>query len=109
MNKDRSNILLIVIVLFSVLGITPITIASTFKYPHAENIIPGNSKSSIQVYSMTVNRHGRILKTSVGTFYLGRSGDAIHQVSGRKRYGYWHSNGERIRIYIADDIYTFYL
>ncbi len=57
----------------------------------------------ITVYSITKNQHGRILKTSVGTFYLGKSEDAIHEVSGRKSYGYW-----KVRYCWHDDACPYY-
>lgn len=64
---------------------------------------------SIQIYSTSFNQHGGIVNTSVGKFYLGKSGDAIHEVSGYKRYGFWESNNSVVIIHIAEDVYRFYL
>ncbi len=43
----------------------------------------------ITVYSITRNRHGRIIRTSVGTFYLGKSKDVAYETGQGKIYGYW--------------------
>ncbi len=49
------------------------------------------------------------MRTSVGTFYVGRSGDAIHQAGGRKRYGYWEEINGTTYIYIGGNVYSFRL
>ncbi len=62
----------------------------------------------ISVYSLTYNRHGRVAKTSVGTFYIGKSGDVILRASsGRKFYGYWEQKSSTTYVYIGDDVYYF--
>jgi hypothetical protein len=62
---------------------------------------------TVQVYSITSNPSGRVVKTSIGVFYIGKSGDAIHEASGRKRYGYWEQNGSVVVVYIEREIYAF--
>ncbi|WP_330203377.1 hypothetical protein [Cyanobacterium sp. Dongsha4] len=61
------------------------------------------------LYNITYNKHGRVLNTSEGTFYVGRSGDAIRSVSGKKIYGYWKESNGLLSIYIGDRIYNFNL
>ena len=67
----------------------------------------------ITVYSVTQNRHGRIIRTSVGKFYLGKSEDAIYEGSGRKIYGYWEEKcgfvGDPCNDYIYLGNRTYYL
>lgn len=63
----------------------------------------------ITIYSWNYNRHGRIVRTSVGTFYIGKSGDAILKSGGHKHYGYWESRGGTIYVYIGTTTYYFNL
>jgi hypothetical protein len=65
--------------------------------------------NSVNIYSVSYNQHGRVVRTSVGTFYVGRSGDAIHQAGGRRRYGYWNESNGITYIYIGDNVYSFQL
>ncbi|MDV3002486.1 MAG: hypothetical protein N5P05_004141 (plasmid) [Chroococcopsis gigantea SAG 12.99] len=62
-----------------------------------------------RVFSITSNANGRILRTSEGIFYIGRSGDAIRDVNGYKRYGYWEQEGSTLKVYIDDMMYEFQL
>ena len=66
----------------------------------------------ITVYSVTRNRHGRIVRTSVGTFYLGKSEDVVYETSRGKIYGYWEyrSSGSALEpdynyIYLGNRFY----
>lgn len=67
------------------------------------------NKNDFKAYSVVTNKHGIVIKTSIGIFYLGNNQDAIHEASGYRRYGYWEANNYLIRIYISDEVYTFYL
>ena len=63
----------------------------------------------ITIYSVSHNRSGRVIKTSVGKFYVGKSGDVIHEASSYRRYGFWRQEYSVLRLYIDDNIYKFYL
>ena len=106
MNKNFKILLLSAIALFSIS--TPALASKETLTLNKLSIENSNKNRNVEVYSITTNRHGRILRTSVGTFYLGKSGDAIHQVSRNKRYGYWNGSIRKVRVYIDDNVYTFY-
>lgn len=61
-----------------------------------------------QLYSVTFNRHGKVLKTSVGIFYLGNSNDVIYDCNGRKKYGYWEGSDDWVAIFVDNNVYQFY-
>lgn len=63
----------------------------------------------IHLYKLEYNQHGRILRTSVGLFYIGRSGDAIREVSGRRTHGYWEQSDSMLYVFIGDTMYYFSL
>jgi hypothetical protein len=63
----------------------------------------------IQVYKVEYNQHGRILRTSAGLFYIGRSGDAVLEISKRRSYGYWEQIDSLLYVYIGDVVYQFTL
>lgn len=42
-----------------------------------------------KVYTVEGNQHGLVIETSLGTFYIGKSGDAIRQVNKQRYYGSW--------------------
>jgi len=80
----------------------------------ATSIVVASSASRVQaydinVYSISNNQNGRVIKTSVGKFYVGNSGDVIHEVSGYRNYGFWRQEYSLLRIYVNDSIYKFYL
>jgi hypothetical protein len=87
------------IVLASIVGLTSISAIA----PEPAQSYP------IKIFSRSNNRHGRIIRTSVGIFYIGKSGDAMLNSSGYKSYGYWVQSGPYLTVYIDDDVYSFTL
>ncbi|MGK7897812.1 MAG: hypothetical protein AB4372_30400 [Xenococcus sp. (in: cyanobacteria)] len=92
--------------------LTVLIISSSVSIVNQQSAKANHLNQSITIYSVTINRHGRILRTSVGTFYLGKSGDVIYETSGGKIYGYWEyrSSGSAIEpdynyIYLGNRFY----
>ena len=62
---------------------------SSFSIINNQSASANHLNQYITVYSITRNRHGRIIKTSVGTFYLGKSQDVVYETGQGRIYGYW--------------------
>lgn len=101
--------------LSSIIGFTGVTAISLLNpVPIQAESVPTNFVrfEGGRVYSAENNQHGSIIRTSVGTFYIGKSGDAIRQVNKQRYYGYWKKtfytdDSAKLVVYIQDRTYLF--
>jgi hypothetical protein len=65
-----------------------------------------------KAYNFETNRHGMIIRTFLGIFYLGKSKDAIREVNKKRYYGSWKKNytsdhTAEVYVYIGNRTYIF--
>jgi hypothetical protein len=77
--------------LSSLIGLNCVTIINVL---NSTPVLAQTRRVFPEVYNVERNRHGLVIRSSDGIFYIGRSRDAIRQVNKQRYYGYWTYDGQ---------------